>query len=57
MCEYCEGKELDSKPITEYEEGFSQEVQIDDGLIYIYCECGRHLVTRINYCPMCGRKL
>lgn len=58
MCEYCNGEELSSKPISD-QLNFKSEIEtiIDDMFLYTYCNCGRKSVLRINYCPICGRKL
>lgn len=52
-CEYCK-EDMEGKSI---EDRFAIETMVDDVFIYNWCECGRHTVIRINYCPMCGRKL
>ena len=54
MCEYCEKDYLNSKPI---ENRYAIDIIVDDTFLYTYCECGSHVVAKINYCPMCGRKL
>ncbi len=58
MCEFCNGEELSSKPISD-QLNFktSLETIVDDTFLYNYCDCGRKTVLRINFCPMCGRKL
>ena len=51
-CEYCK-ENMEGEFIAEY----GIETMVDDVFIYNWCECGRHHIIRINYCPMCGRKL
>lgn len=53
MCKYCKG-DMEGKPI---ENRYAIETMVDDIFLYNWCECGRHTVDEINYCPMCGRYL
>lgn len=53
MCEYCK-QDMEGKSI---ENRYAIETMVDDIFLYNWCECGRHTVDEINYCPMCGRKL
>lgn len=55
MCEYCK-ENMEGQPIPGEGE-IAIETVVDDVFIYDYCDCGRHTVKRINYCPMCGKKL
>ena len=51
MCEYCEGE----KPLIG---DFSGGALIENGNILVAYEgCSDCAKGRINYCPMCGRKL
>jgi len=52
-CEYCK-QDMEGKSI---ENRYAIETMVDDIFLYNWCECGRHTVAEINYCPMCGRKL
>ena len=52
-CEYCK-EDMEGKPI---EDKLSIDTMVDDIFIYNWCDCGRHTVIEISYCPMCGRKL
>lgn len=58
MCEFCEKDDLESKPVSE-QFSFTPGIEtiVDDVFLYNYCNCGRHTVLRIHYCPMCGRRL
>ena len=56
MCEYCK-KDMESKPIAESDENHAHDIIVSDGCVYTYCDCGRHMVTKIKFCPMCGKKL
>ena len=57
MCEYCEKE----KPILDFEKGkVYMEATICDGDLTIEIACdefNRFPYARINYCPMCGKKL
>lgn len=53
MCEYCK-EDMQGKPI---EDKFAIETMVDDVFLYNWCECGRHTIDEINFCPMCGRNL
>ena len=53
MCEYCK-ENMKSKAI---EDKYSIEIIISENFLYLYCNCGRHVVAEIKYCPMCGRRL
>lgn len=52
-CEYCSKENMENKPIH----NMTIETILDDIFLYLCCDCGRHQVVKINYCPMCGRKL
>lgn len=52
-CEYCR-HDMQGKNI---EDRFAIDGLVDDSLLYNWCECGRHTIYEINFCPMCGRKL
>lgn len=39
------------------EDKYAIETMVDDIFLYSWCECGRHTVAEINFCPMCGRDL
>jgi hypothetical protein len=55
MCEFCENaEEMGNKPI---EDKYAIELLIDNEFLYVWCDCGRKLVTEINFCPICGRDL
>lgn len=53
MCEYCK-ENMEGKVI---QNNTAIELIVDSTFLYSYCECGRHAVHEIKYCPMCGRKL
>ena len=53
MCKYCEGE---SELITNLNKEVF-DIQVLDGFLYTWCSCGRHQVTEISYCPMCGKRL
>lgn len=53
MCKYCEGE---SELITNLNKDVF-DIQVLDGFLYTWCSCGRHQVTEISYCPMCGKRL
>ena len=53
MCMYCK-KNMESRAI---EDKYAIEIIISESFLYLYCDCGRHVVAEINYCPMCGRRL
>lgn len=58
MCKYCDGEFVGDKPITPLnEKNYGIEVIVERECLYTYCSCGKHIVTMINYCPMCGEKL
>ena len=52
-CKYCkndmEGEYIENK--------YDIETMVDDVFLYNWCDCGRHVVVRINYCPMCRKKV
>lgn len=52
-CEYCkcdmEGESLEDR--------YAIESMVDNVFIYNWCECGKHTIYEINFCPMCGRRL
>ena len=54
MCEYCE----EGKPITEFNslrEMNTIHIRNED---LLHCQIGfSYMYRKINYCPMCGRKL
>lgn len=50
MCEYCEKDYQNSKPILNE---YAIDIIVDDTFIYAYCECGKHIVAKVNFCPMC----
>jgi hypothetical protein len=56
MCEYCK-ENMESKPLSDKYEVIAIETLVSERNIYNYCDCGRHSVIEINYCPMCGKKL
>lgn len=60
-CEYCETKLVVHKNEEEapYKPIFNglTEVLISNGKLCAYCSCGKFVITKINYCPMCGDKL
>ena len=53
MCEYCK-KNMESKYISNK---YTIETIVDETFLYNYCHCGSHTVIKINYCPMCGKRL
>lgn len=57
-CEYCGGYNLGSKPISDQFD-FSPCIEsiVDGCFLYNICDSGHKTVLKINYCPMCGRKL
>lgn len=57
MCKYCENQFIGDKPIMPLYKVGGTELIIENGFLYAYCECGRHVVTGIQYCPKCGEKL
>jgi len=57
-CEYCAGyHSADMLPIIEMDDNTANSLDINEGFAYINCQCGRHTVAEINFCPMCGRNL
>ena len=57
-CEYCAGYEAEFMlPVIEMSENTANSLDIDGNFAYIHCHCGRHTVGKINYCPMCGKRL
>ena len=59
QCKYCEEDENlleTTELITSYKEDVF-DIQINEDCLYVWCNCGRHQVKQIQYCPMCGRKL
>ena len=57
-CLYCAGYEAEFMlPVIEMSENTANSLDIDGNFAYIHCHCGRHTVGKINYCPMCGRRL
>lgn len=52
-CKYCK-ENMQGEPI---EDRYAIETMIDGIFIYNWCECGKKTIFKINYCPMCGRKL
>lgn len=60
MCEYCKGEFNGDAPIVPLTKNLpvSGIQLVEEGLfLYAYCDCGIHVVTRIHFCPMCGRNL
>lgn len=58
MCEYCENEFVGDKPVVPlFQMGGNIELVIENGFLYAYCPCGRHMVTEIEYCPKCGERL
>lgn len=63
MCKYCENVflsqdgEQTGKPIVELNDTHAIEIDCESGFLYAFCKCGRKVVTEINFCPMCGRKI
>ena len=55
-CEYCNGNDMESALIQNQTDS-AHDIIIDGEFMYVYCQCGAHPVTKINYCPMCGKKL
>ena len=53
MCKYCEKEEAITLMMNE--DVF--DIQVLDDFLYVWCACGKHQTTQINYCPMCGKKL
>lgn len=62
-CKYCENVfvvpdgEQPGESIVIQDDEHAIEIDCDNGFLYAFCKCGRKVVTTINYCPMCGRKL
>ena len=57
-CLYCAGYEAEFMlPIIEMSENTANSLEIDGNFAYVHCHCGRHTVGKINFCPMCGRRL
>lgn len=55
-CEYCQSEHpMGGKEIRTVHS--AQSLVVDGDFLYVYCDCGRHTVTTIKYCPMCGRRL
>ena len=54
MCKYCEGREA----ILYNDPADPTEIRIKNGKI-LFSNCMGNCInyTKINYCPMCGRKL
>ena len=53
MCEYCD-KQYDNKPLADSHNG---DMEIENGRI-VAGDFGATIAdAKINYCPMCGRKL
>lgn len=62
-CKYCRGKLLGSEPLSSItvapglNSDYFPEVIVDDTFLYIFCQCGKKVVIKIKYCPICGRRL
>lgn len=55
-CKHCKAKgPMEGEPITDPISAI--ELMVDGVFLYVWCECGTHIVKEIKYCPMCGRKL
>jgi len=70
MCKYCEGEEEEISSRTEFAKksdcgyaGFEVYVIPEESVLHIACAPDTHEIVfeekdvKINYCPMCGRKL
>ena len=60
MCKYCEDNEAileTTERITATDDGDVFDIQIGEDMLYVWCDCGRHQVKQIKYCPMCGERL
>jgi hypothetical protein len=54
MCEYCD-KQYDNKPVIG--DGWEGTEITRGNILEAYGDCTGFGEARINYCPMCGRKL
>ena len=54
MCKYCEGREA---ILYNYPADLSKIIIKDGEILFLNFMENRINYTRINYCPMCGRKL
>ena len=56
MCKYCKD-DMEGEAISDQYGVIAIETIVTEGCMYNYCDCGRHSIVQIKYCPMCGRKL
>lgn len=58
FCEYCDPDVLGREDIESVRNAMYAKVIPVQKMLYMHCdECGEEDYVKINYCPMCGRKL
>lgn len=58
MCKYCDNQFIGDQPVVPLLKiDGGMELIIENGFLYAYCACGRHVVAELQYCPKCGEKM
>ena len=56
-CEYCKGEFIGQNPIVPLGNNCGIDSIVEGECLYNFCNCGTKSVVKINFCPMCGRRL
>ena len=56
-CKHCKGEFIGENPIVTLGNDCGIDSIVEDEFLYNFCNCGTKSVVKINFCPMCGRRL
>ena len=56
-CKHCKGEFIGENHIVTLENDCGIDSIVEDEFLYNFCNCGTKSVVKINFCPMCGRRL
>lgn len=56
-CEYCKGEFIGENPVFTLGNDCGIDSIVEDEFLYNFCNCGTKSIVKINFCPMCGRRL
>ena len=56
-CKHCKGEFIGENPIVTLVNDCGIDSIVEDEFLYNFCNCGTKSVVKINFCPMCGRRL
>lgn len=56
-CKYCKGEFIGENPISTLGNDCGIDSIVEDEFLYNFCNCGIKSIVKINFCPMCGRRL